>query len=463
VHPYVSQMRKVSENNKSSREQKKQHLLSKMKQLQSASDTKQPAETETETSQEHGYEELLQQNRRLKQKVQSLEKSAAVKSAKVAALQASNRALSRECNALKIKRYEAKAAWEEANRQVKALKDRLARLEQENQALADENKKLRIWERKCHELNQEIVRHKEARQQMRTTIAQAEKKSRLRKLQLQEAETKLEQSRSLMEQAQMQAERIQQLERRLVFEAGNMQPVGRLIEQLLGKLDVSKPSHEAAAAELQRKLKKKLDTLRSFRENPIELEQRMYIHGYIVKSQDDHYFHDLEQNMYRIVPDEGEWESDLPARAVRISEDQVRIMKQYSYHYSPAGAKQQRGPSEPAIRPTRVGGSSRSIPFIFPTGLKVLLLGARNRTSYIDALEKSNVQADWYDGYEEHPRVLQQKWNAAQIIIVCTRHVPHFVLDIVNKREERVQCLDRDNVKSLLVRVRYTALKLGLI
>jgi len=93
----------------------------------------------------------------------------------------------------------------------------------------------------------------------------------------------------------------------------------------------------------------------------------------------------------------------------------------------------------------------------------VLILGAQKRNAYLKALGQSNLQADWYDGFEESPQVLKQKWKVADIIIVCTRHVPHFVLDIVDKQDARVECLDRDNAKSLLVRIRYTAVKLGMI
>ncbi|WP_309119921.1 hypothetical protein [Paenibacillus sp.] len=458
MHPYYSQIKKRAEHHKSSRELKKQLLLNKMRQLQSASDTKQPAGPEP-AEPENRVAALLRQNRRLKQSVKSLEKSEAAKSTKLAALQASNRALSRELKAAKMERYQANEAWRENQCQVNALKDRLAQLEQAGRELSNERW---LMERKVDELYKMNRRHQEASQQMRRTIAQAAIKARQRKLQLKELEKRLESSRSLMEQAQFHADRIRQLEQELASEQGKLQPVELLVEQLLGKLDLTRSSHEAVAEKLQWKLKRMLHTLRSLREHPMGMEQRMYIHGYIMKSQNDHYFYDLEQNMYSIESDGGEWESDLPARAVRIDEDRVRILKQYSYHYSPPGTRN-RVHSGQASRPAREESGSRSVDFIFPNQLKVLLLGSRNRTPYIRALERSNVEVDWFDGYEEDPHVLKQKWGASQIIIVCTRHVPHFVLDIVNRHEDRVQCMDRDNIKSLLVRVRHTALKLGLM
>ncbi|WP_339278861.1 hypothetical protein NYE40_20170 [Paenibacillus sp. FSL W8-1187] len=79
------------------------------------------------------------------------------------------------------------------------------------------------------------------------------------------------------------------------------------------------------------------------------------------------------------------------------------------------------------------------------------MLGSRKRNAYLAALREHGAEADWFDGYEESLTVLKQKWRSADAVLICTRHVPHAVHDIVDRRDPRVQWLDQDNARLVVV------------
>ncbi|WP_079914152.1 hypothetical protein [Paenibacillus sp. 32352] len=463
MHPFVSQMKKVAETNKSHRESAKKQLFEKMKQQQASNVGEESSEEGTIIS-DTKLERLVQQIEQLKRVIEKLEKAGAAKTEKLSSLQTTNQHLNRDLKAFKTELYFAKEKDKEAVRQLEQLNGRIRQLELVNRQKKDETQLeyQNLLEQKTSDLTNNNRKLEAENLQLKRTISRLGYENSGYKYQLKnEMEYNLNRINGLQELVEEQAKQIKYLEE--LNEIGANQQVVQICGTLLKKLDLRKASHQAAAEELQRELKRMLEKSRCPEQRSLDLDHKLYIHGYVVQAEEDYLFYDLEQRVYRILTDGIELKSDLPAKAYRIDDDTVKVAKQYSYHYAPQSISRRRKKTNPASALSTKEQNSHQAPLIFSRKLKVLVLGARNRNNYIRKLEDCNLQADWFDGYEESPEVLKQKWGAAQIIIVCTRHVPHFVLNILDRRDKRVECLAQDNVKSLLVRVRYTAVKLGLI
>lgn len=68
-----------------------------------------------------------------------------------------------------------------------------------------------------------------------------------------------------------------------------------------------------------------------------------------------------------------------------------------------------------------------------------------------------------YNGYEESPVALKSKGEGVQVVIICTDHSPHLVLDLFQPDDTRVEKIYRENVNSIYHRIRYNAIKQGLM
>jgi hypothetical protein len=96
----------------------------------------------------------------------------------------------------------------------------------------------------------------------------------------------------------------------------------------------------------------------------------------------------------------------------------------------------------------------------------VLIIGSRNKKSYIEILMKHGLYVIWFDSFEKNADILRAEIGKADIIIACRSHMRHYVLDILNEKDEedeRVEYIERDSINSIVARVRYSAIKQGLI
>ena len=85
----------------------------------------------------------------------------------------------------------------------------------------------------------------------------------------------------------------------------------------------------------------------------------------------------------------------------------------------------------------------------------ILIVGSRNQTNYTERLKKHGLIVQWHNPFEEGYKRLNGKYQKADAVIVCTRHIPHSVLDHIDKKSEKVELLERDNEEILASRVPY--------
>lgn len=235
----------------------------------------------------------------------------------------------------------------------------------------------------------------------------------------------------------------------LISEAG----VQELYDALREKLVLAKPSHKQMLLDLFTRLKRiKSRFLEASKPNQGKISKEMY--GYVIRTGEEIHFYNLENGVYRVQLDDSPVEMDLPVKAELIHEHEVKIVKNYTYHYIPKASRAVRG------RYKRQNTEFTDLPTM-PTGIKVLIIGSRNRTNYTRILTEYGVMIEWYDGYEESPEALKSKREGAQIVIICTGHSPHFVLDLFPHDDPRVEKIYRENANSIYHRIRYNAIKQG--
>ena len=104
---------------------------------------------------------------------------------------------------------------------------------------------------------------------------------------------------------------------------------------------------------------------------------------------------------------------------------------------------------------------SKTYTYIGP--FHVLVVGSRFQSAYVARLKKHGLHVEWHNPHEESYQRLDEKHKKSEITIVCTSHVPHAVLDHINEEEEKVELIEHDREETIVARVRYAAIQLGLL
>jgi hypothetical protein len=94
---------------------------------------------------------------------------------------------------------------------------------------------------------------------------------------------------------------------------------------------------------------------------------------------------------------------------------------------------------------------------------KVLLIGSNRLNRYKDRLQKHGLEVDIHNPFEEHESRIKNKAARADVVIICTSHTSHSVLDHVEAGDKRVELIENDTEETISARTRYALVNLGLI
>ena len=101
-------------------------------------------------------------------------------------------------------------------------------------------------------------------------------------------------------------------------------------------------------------------------------------------------------------------------------------------------------------------------PFVKP--FTVLIVGSIGKCKhYRYTLQSLGLEVLTYDSFEESPQRLKDQYEKADIVIVCTSHIRHFVIDIIDVHENKVTQIEKDSVMTIYARTRFMAIQLGLL
>jgi len=97
----------------------------------------------------------------------------------------------------------------------------------------------------------------------------------------------------------------------------------------------------------------------------------------------------------------------------------------------------------------------------------VLIVGSQYKNQYMGRLKKHGLNVLWFDSFDEDEvNKLEIMIKHSDIVIICRRHTRHYVNKLVNmsfKDDDKFQFIEKDNEDSIVGRVRFAGIKLGLI
>lgn len=175
------------------------------------------------------------------------------------------------------------------------------------------------------------------------------------------------------------------------------------------------------------------------------------VFGYIGETPDGWVFFDLNYHSYRILnePIIHPLQEGKPAKALVLNETYVQVCQ--AFDVEPTEMKTTRHKRKQALHKKEV--DEEDYPFF--GAYDVLIIGSRNQNGYTKRLEKHGVNVMWHNPFEEGYKRLQGKYQKADVVLVCTRHIPHAVLDHIDKKAKKVALLDRDNEEIVASRLYY--------
>jgi len=182
--------------------------------------------------------------------------------------------------------------------------------------------------------------------------------------------------------------------------------------------------------------------------------------GYIIEWDFELIFIDANGNKYElsVFPHNIRDIIEIPVKAY-IREGKALIIDTYDY------TDEQTAESGKVLDKTK--GTTQSLeqemqPFEKP--FKVLIVGSSGKSKYYrSTLQSLGLEVLTYDSFEESPQRLKDQYEKADIVIVCTSHIRHFVIGIIDVHENKVTQIEKDSEVTIYARTRFMAIQLGLL
>ena len=182
--------------------------------------------------------------------------------------------------------------------------------------------------------------------------------------------------------------------------------------------------------------------------------------GYIIEWDFELIFIDANGNKYELsmFPHNIRDIIEIPVKAY-IREGKALIIDTYDY------TDEQTAESGKVLDKTKRTAQSleqEMQPFVKP--FTVLIVGSIGKCKhYRYKLQSLGLEVLTYDSFEESPQRLKDQYEKADIVIVCTSHIRHFVLNIIDVHENKVTQIEKDSVMTIYARTRFMAIQLGLL
>lgn len=242
------------------------------------------------------------------------------------------------------------------------------------------------------------------------------------------------------------------------------------IDNLKGKYKMASTAVNILNSKLLRK-KKNVINKKSEMHKPVEVleeegngtnsEEVMF--GFISLNKNlDLVFIDVNSNKYKIS-DLNNREKirkciGMPVKVIKDSINTVTI--NYIYYNLNAGIKAKAINKDKDFKIRE----SKADAFIVPNefeGKKILIIGSRNKYKFTRALSKTGADVIWHEGYEDSEQRIGDICPSCDVVVVCTSHVPHSVIDKIHSLDDYNQNIDKyqmikvDNTINIVSRIRY--------
>lgn len=188
-------------------------------------------------------------------------------------------------------------------------------------------------------------------------------------------------------------------------------------------------------------------------------------YGFLIGNEEDMFFNSIDGKIYNVINSYKRIEFDCPTKA-SIENGEAIILDTYDIEEEVLELEQSKTKIDnKAIKNTPKELKNNDV--IFPkdcfNGLKVLIVGSRNKEIYKAQLSNCGAEVMCFDPFEESAVVLKNRYEKADIVVLCASHIGHYVETIVDVNNPKVTSIHNDNKNSMLIRVRFMAINLGFI
>lgn len=217
-------------------------------------------------------------------------------------------------------------------------------------------------------------------------------------------------------------------------------------------------------------------SLKSFKQNNIisnsnkRQKQDNSIFGYIVLHDDDKYYlNAIDGNCYEFETFVDETLIDTPAKA-KIENNKAKLLKIYFPEVDNGHIKQNMLVGSYKIQNENSKVKIAKLDIIDKEkireelqGMTVLIIGSRFKDKYKNMLLYYGMNVLWHDTFEENESRIMDKANKSDVVIICTSHIKHAVMAIIDKDDPKFQLIEKDTSESILARIRFGLITLGKI
>ena len=209
----------------------------------------------------------------------------------------------------------------------------------------------------------------------------------------------------------------------------------------------------------RKKKKVKLSTLLTLISDEDEKEKDLKI-GFIAKTKSTWYFFESspddkgEHQVYEVIGNVSnhKFEQDLPVKCMIREDLKATVVKVYEEHELPerifSVSKQKEKEEKKEKKEYECIGNA-----------KVLIIGSRNLSEYQQRLVKHGLEVETHNPFEESYHRIEGKCQRADIVVVCTSHISHSVMNHVDKKDPKVELIERDSEEWIVTRVRFALIK----
>lgn len=218
--------------------------------------------------------------------------------------------------------------------------------------------------------------------------------------------------------------------------------------------------------------------LKTFKQNNIiskiknKQKQDNAIFGYVIYNEKQKYYlHAMDGKQYKIITLLDESSIDMPVKA-RIENEQAQIIKIYFPEIDEGHISQNMFVGSYTIQNAQNREKISKLDIIDKEKIKaelqeitVLIIGSKHKDKYKNMLLQYGMNVLWHDSFEENENRILDKVNKADIVIICTSHIKHAVMNILNeeKNNPKIQLIEKDTSDAILARIRFGLITMGRI
>lgn len=187
-----------------------------------------------------------------------------------------------------------------------------------------------------------------------------------------------------------------------------------------------------------------------------DIKEEETMMGFISKKESTWYFFDTTSQedgtyeFYEVIGNTSnhKLKEELPVKCYLRDDGTVTIMEVYPNHELPEKMERTLKPKEKEEKKEK-----KEYPY-FGDG-KVLIIGSRNLAEYKQRLSKHGWKVEVHNPFEENYHRIEGKVQQADVVIICTKHISHATMDHIDKKQPKIELIERDNEEWLVARVRF--------